>query len=339
MPMLKQKYIQYRFTEAGRDEYLVLFPASMYPTRTYRVVGDLDEAIKLRNTFLGYDPDVGTEVPMTNYDARNVTMGEMVRFGVLGDNHFGSKYERLDVVHALYQIYAAHNITAVYHTGNWIEGEASFNKDDINIFGVDNQFDYLFRKYPKHEGMTTYFVGGDDHEGWYTKKSGINLATMWRAKQAEHGRYDMVYLGYMEADVEIPLPGSDDPLVVRVVHPGGGSAKSISLSSQNIVDSWHPDEYVDLLLVGHYHKSHLLPDYKGVAIVQTGTGQDKTPFMKKNRLAVHIGGWIVSAGRMSDGGLVISGSYIPFKANRWRYRANVAPKFLAPDDGFDFDNS
>src|ERR1035441_8544217 len=61
------------------------------------------------------------------------------RFGVTSDNHLGSKHERLDVLNALYDLYAAEGITEVYNAGNWIEGEARFNKYDINVYGMDRQ--------------------------------------------------------------------------------------------------------------------------------------------------------------------------------------------------------
>lgn len=316
------KYIQKRMVESGEVEYLVIFPEALRPKRTLGVFKEVGKAIAARDDYLQYNPDVvGQMVTEEDTDARTVTFGKTFTFGAIGDTHLGSKYERLDVLEALYDVFEAHDVDTVFHTGNWIEGEASFNKDDLNIFGVGNQFDYFFQNWPERPGISTYFVGGDDHEGWYWKKHGIPITSMWTAKQKEHERYDMVYLGYMEADFVKAVPrdeGGDDIFNIRVIHPGGGSAKSISLQAQNIVDSWHPDEYVDILLVGHYHKAHMLPDYKGVTVLQTGTCQDKTPFIKKNKIAVHIGGWIVVASKMSDGGQVTQATYFPYKARRWR---------------------
>lgn len=324
--LLSQKYIKHRVL-SDREEYLVCPPG----WGTYRVVRDLDDAIDIRNKLMGYDPDIPMEEKMTQRNAQAVTIfaDDRVRFGAIGDTHLGSRYERLDVLNALYDFFEQQGIEKVLHTGNWIEGEAPFNKEDINISGIENQFDYFFKNYPRRVGITTYFVGGDDHEGWYHKRQGISLRTYWDAKAREWYRDDMVYLGYMEADVVLPFRNEKvEPVTVRVIHPGGGSAKSISLQAQNIVDGWHPDEFVDILLVGHYHKSHMLPDYKGVTVIQTGTCQDKTPFIRKNKLAVHIGGWVVEAIRTSEGGLVVNGTYVPFKANNWKYKEKVDPRFL-----------
>lgn len=89
------------------------------------------------------------------------------RFGALGDNHLCSKYERLDVLNALYDLYEKEGIKTVYNTGNWIDGEARFNKHDLHTHGIDNQLRYMIKNYPKKDGITTYYIGGDDHEGWY----------------------------------------------------------------------------------------------------------------------------------------------------------------------------
>jgi DNA polymerase II small subunit/DNA polymerase delta subunit B len=48
-----------------------------------------------------------------------------------------------------------------------------------------------------------------------------------------------------------------------------------------------------MLAIGHYHKAELLPSYRNIAIVQTGTFQRQTGFMARHGLAAHIGGWIV----------------------------------------------
>jgi hypothetical protein len=55
------------------------------------------------------------------------------KFGATGDQHLGSRYERLDALNKLYDIYVEEGITTVYNTGNWIDGEARFNKHDLLV--------------------------------------------------------------------------------------------------------------------------------------------------------------------------------------------------------------
>ncbi|MFK5283596.1 hypothetical protein ACI3PL_28885, partial [Lacticaseibacillus paracasei] len=74
------------------------------------------------------------------------------KIGFCGDSHLCSKYERMDILNALYDYYEEQGITTVYNTGNWIDGEARFNKHDINTHGLDNQIDYFIKNYPKRNG-------------------------------------------------------------------------------------------------------------------------------------------------------------------------------------------
>ena len=257
-------------------------------------------------------PDRVNDTPMP---ASRISGGS-VTFGALGDSHLCSRYERLDILDALYDAYADAGITDVYHTGNYIDGEAKFNFSDIYKHGMDEQLQYFADKYPRRNGMTTHFIAGDDHEGWYQQRNAIDIGKHTEDIARRSGRTDLHYLGYMESDVAL-LGGL---IKVRVLHAGGGSGAAISLTSQRIVESYHEREKPHILLVGHYHKSEYLPDYKGVHILQTGTTQEQTPFMRKKRLAAHLGGWIVKVTVAPDGGLRIGAEFLSFAHRAWVYR-------------------
>lgn len=120
-------------------------------------------------------------------------------FGFTSDNHLGSKYERLDVAEALYTEFERAGVDRVFNAGNWIDGEAKFNKFDIYVYGMENQLNHFVSKYPKRDGIITYAVAGDDHEGWYCQREGIDIGMHAQNKMQQAGRHDFVYLGYMEA--------------------------------------------------------------------------------------------------------------------------------------------
>lgn len=244
------------------------------------------------------------------------------KFGAIGDNHMCSKYSRMDVLNALYDLYESEGVTVVYNTGNWIDGEAKFNKHDLMVHGMDNQIDFFIENYPKRKGIKTYFVAGDDHEGWYTQREGIDIGKYAEIKAKEAGRDDLIYLGYMEADVEIPA--KNGKTIIRVLHPGGGSSYAISYTIQKIVESFQGGEKPHVLLAGHYHKA----DYvftREVHCIQTGTTQDQSPFMRKKKLAAHLGGWIIEM-QTDDNGVVtrFKQEFMPFYDNgyykKWAYR-------------------
>jgi len=253
-----------------------------------------------------------------DYIFDNVPVNGVIRFGAMGDTHLGSKYECLEELHDMYQIYKAAGVTAVIHAGNYIEGDAPFNKQDVLVRGVDGQCKYFIDKYPRVPGIDTFYIGGDDHEGWFLQREGIDVGERLEDLAHRAGRNDLHYLGYMEKDLRL-FRDSDE--FVRVIHPGGGSAKAISYTSQGIVDTFQPyEKFPTLVLAGHYHKAEFLPDYKGTAIIQTGTFQDQSPFMRKKRLSAHIGGWIVTL-RMNEGRIQsIGAEFIRFRPTRWEYK-------------------
>lgn len=216
-----------------------------------------------------------------------VTDGEWRKFGALGDTHLASKYSRLDVLRCAYKIYADEGITTVYHTGNIVDGECRFNKHDLlTRSGMAAQIEYLINEYPQSKGITTYFVVGDDHEGWWTQREGIDVGAYIQAEAEKAGRTDLVYIGYLERDIE--LKAKRGSAAMRIMHSGGGAAYAISYTTQKIVESLQGGEKPRILYVGHHHKfEHGYP--REVHTIQTGTTEDQTPFMRKNKIQAHVG--------------------------------------------------
>jgi len=225
-------------------------------------------------------------------------------FGACGDNHLGSKYARLDVLNALYDRYAEEGVDRVYNTGNWIDGEARFNKHDLIAHGVEGQLNYLREHYPQRAGINTYAVSGDDHEGWYAQSFGINIGK--RAEQAmrEIGRTDWHDLGYMEAHIRLVNANTGKASILAVVHPGGGSSYAVSYSIQKIIESLDGGEKPAVGLYGHYHKLWA-GNIRNVWVTQTGTTEDQTPFMRKKKLEAHVGGTLIKLHQDPETGAIV----------------------------------
>lgn len=214
-------------------------------------------------------------------------------FGATSDNHLGSKYARLDVLNELYDRFAEAEVDRVYNAGNWIDGEARFNKFDLEVHGMDAQCRYLAEHYPQRDGITTYAVSGDDHEGWYTQREGVNIGKYAQRAMREAGREDWVDLGYMEAFIRLINSNTGAECIMAVVHPGGGSAYALSYSIQKIIESLDGGEKPAVGLYGHYHKLWA-GNIRNVWCIQTGCTEDQTPFMRKNKLEAHVGGVLVA---------------------------------------------
>lgn len=226
------------------------------------------------------------------------------RFGVISDTHYGSKYAREDVVETLYDWYESEGVRTVYHAGNWIDGEARFNKYDLlpEAHGMQAQLDYFAERYPARRGVTTHYVAGDDHEGWYCQREGVDIGRMLIDTARRAGRDDLRYLGYMEAFVSLEHHETRKTAKLLVMHPGGGSAYATSYAPQKIIEALQPGEKPAVLLVGHYHKLEYL-NIRGVHVIQAGCTKDLDPFGRKKKLQYHVGGWIVDLWQDPQGGI------------------------------------
>lgn len=110
-------------------------------------------------------------------DVKKFNKGQHL-YGVTGDNHLCSRYERLDVLNALFDIWQSQGVKVVYQCGNIIDGEARFNRQDLKVHGLKGQIDYLIDNWPSRPGMVTKFITGDDHEGWYIQNAGFDVGEM-----------------------------------------------------------------------------------------------------------------------------------------------------------------
>jgi predicted phosphodiesterase len=231
-------------------------------------------------------------------------------FGFTADNHLGSKHERLDVLNALYDLFAAEGVTAVFNGGNWIEGQSRFNQHDIKVYGLESQLRYFIDNYPQRPGITTYYVAGDDHEGWWQQREQINIGETLEAKAIRAGRTDLRYLGYVEADVQLRAKAGSTAM--RVMHGGGGAAYAYSYVLQKQVESFQGGEKPAILMMGHHHKfDYCYP--RNVHAFMPGCTEDQSIFMRKKKIEAHVGG-VIGWLKQGDDGAVerFRAEWLPF---------------------------
>ena len=213
-------------------------------------------------------------------------VGGWRQFGVVSDTHICSHAERLDVLNAAYDHFAAEGINTVYHTGNIVDGQCSFNEFELHAHGITDQCHYLIDHYPKRKGITTYYITGECHEGWWQKREGLNFGRYLEFEAKGNGRTDLVYLGFVEATVRLRMRGGEATMML--MHPGGGSSYAVSYKPQKIIESFTGGEKPSILLIGHFHKmSYNL--IRNVHVFQAGCTQDQTTFMRKKQIAAHVG--------------------------------------------------
>jgi len=223
--------------------------------------------------------------------SKSLLAGRAYTFGVLGDTHLCSHFERLDVLEDAYTEFAKRGITEVYHAGNLVDGEFKFNRFELYAHGVTDQISYALEHYPSRPGITTSYITGACHEGWWTKDTGLDFGRYFQFEAESRGRHDLQYIGHIEADVEIQ--GKLGSSVMKIMHPGGGSAYALSYAPQKSIESFQGGEKPAILLLGHYHKAEYLC-VRNVHSIQVGCMQDQTPFMRKKKLQAVVGYWIVT---------------------------------------------
>jgi len=85
-------------------------------------------------------------------------------------------------------------------------------------------------------------------------------------------------LSHIEHDKILPSPKGK--AIMKLMHPGGGSAYAVSYRPQKIIESFQDGEKPHILLLGHYHKS-LKVEIRGVVTILVPSCQDQTPFMRR----------------------------------------------------------
>lgn len=230
-----------------------------------------------------------------------VDTGDWLRFGLVSDTHLCCKEERLAELHNQYDVFVKEGITTVFHAGNIIDGYiARINGDSVFETTIDGQSQYVVDNYPHRKGVKTYFITGDDHESWFSP--GFNIGGYIAYLAADQGRTDLEYIGHVEADVELKNKQGSST-IIKIQHPGGGSAYARSYTGQKQVEALEGGEKPAILVQGHYHVSNYMQE-RNVHVIGMPGFQDQTIFARKKRLRMEVGGAILEFKVNPDDGAV-----------------------------------
>lgn len=228
------------------------------------------------------------EVQTVNCDWRG---DKIIRFGVVSDNHLGSHFTQITLLHEAYRFFKAEGIADVYNPGDLTEGEnmRPGHAYECYIHGADAHTDEVIRNYPRVDGITTHCILGN-HDASFVKHVGLDIS-----RTIAKERPDMRFLGMDQAYIHL-TPNC----MLELRHPGGGSAYAISYKPQKIIESMSGGEKPNILLLGHFHKAEYIP-YRNVHCVQAGTTQAQSNFMRNHNLAAYMGYWLIEIHVNDDG--------------------------------------
>ena len=228
---------------------------------------------------------------------------QTIRFAIMGDTQFGSKYAQLTYLHQFYDLCEREGITSVYHTGDLTDGLKMRTGHEYELYEIsaDDMRDDVVANYPKKDGITTYFITGN-HDASIYKHVGYDIG-----QAIANLRPDMVYLGRDCAVVNLT-----PHCTLELRHPWDGTAYALSYKIQKMIEAMESDSKPNILAVGHYHKAEYL-FYRNVHALQTGCFQSQTPFTRGKGISIHIGGWLVTITVDEEGHIQrFAPEFIPF---------------------------
>lgn len=106
---------------------------------------------------------------------------------VISDLHFGSVHEIDNIMNIVYDYCVKNNIHIILFGGDLLDGDFGFKK---KITDIDEQIDYLMRKYPFDKSILNFGVLGD-HDYSIYKSNSRDLSLL-----LNNYRHDIVPLGY-----------------------------------------------------------------------------------------------------------------------------------------------
>ena len=214
-----------------------------------------------------------------------------LRFAIMGDTQFGSKYAQITHLHSFYDLCAKEGITDVYHTGDITDGlkMRAGHEYELYVTSADEMREDVVKNYPKRDGITTHFITGN-HDASLYKHVGYDIGAAIAKDRA-----DMKYFGRDCAVINL-TPNC----TLELRHPWDGTAYAISYKIQKMIEAMEADSKPNILAVGHYHKAEWI-FYRNVHALQTACFQSQTPFTRGKGISVWMGGYIVTIRVDKDG--------------------------------------
>lgn len=208
-----------------------------------------------------------------------------IKIGVMGDTHIGSKWYDSRLMTEAAKVFAKAKVDFVVHTGDitegWYENKRQGSVFDLTELGGDAQVARAIKELSQVKQPIYAITGNHEHNTFY------NLCGFDIGKMVEQGLPNFHYLGNATGTIRLPYGKK-----INLLHPDGGSAYALSYRPQKIAESLDGGTKPDLLLLGHFHKAEYL-FYRNIHILQTGTLQAQTDFMRGKHLSAHKGFWIV----------------------------------------------
>ena len=213
---------------------------------------------------------------------------KILKFGLLSDTRFGSKYQQLSIVNDFYQKAYNAGVDFFIHCGDISEGKYTGEKEKYNeslfAHGAEEQAGLISSQYPYVNGIKTYFITGDYDQTHMKGKGKRDIG-----KLIAEEREDMVYLGLSRCFMTI------NNLRIYIDHKVPRLAKQniqLSYRPQRTIATMRSEDKVNMLLQGHSLYQQAFKN-RGVQIVTAPSMVATTPEMRDYEISNTVGAWII----------------------------------------------
>ena len=246
------------------------------------IVKQYDDGFHLLNQGDKVDNDIST------YSFTTDKSNEF-KFVAISDTRLGSKSQQLAILNDIYRKASDLGIHNVILCGNISAGLKPMTDTESNFIADSQaQVDYIVENYPKHEGITTYFISGNLDDK-HISKNNINIG-----KRISDARDDMVYLGEDICDVSI------DRVKMQVINSKLTKTYTASYRTQQTVDAYRSEDKPDILLYGGLLQMEKYK-HRGVNCIAVPSVCATDNEMKAKRFSNTIGAWYVTVTNAEKG--------------------------------------
>lgn len=225
--------------------------------------------------------------------------GDRIRFGVISDTHFGSKFQQptLLVEHLRYM--KKRKVDAILVGGDITDGAVSMHPGfeyEIWAHGADAQRDAALEVMaPEADRLKVpwYFIGGN-HDNSHWKAAGVDVVDQI-CERNEWFNYLAPTVGERNNARNSVGHIRFGKLLVQINHPHMGSSYALSYRPQKWIEQLSPENKPNLVLMGNFHKCLQL-DYRNVFALLLPAFQSQSGWMSSKGISSYVGSAILEVG-------------------------------------------
>lgn len=241
-------------------------------------------AVKYHNSCLVFDRSHTSPDNKKQKMDISLKSGEWHKIGIMADPHYCSIHEQPALVEKFYRICEEEGVIAMLDAGDIFAGNGSVYKgqiQDLKIFGVDKQLQYVASIYP-YASFPTYMVSGN-HDLDAFKTSGVDIV-----ERLCEVREDLHYLGKLGGYIDL------DGVNCYVLHGDAGNPVARTFKMQKIIDTMPQEALPDVLALGHFHVVSFLPNYRNVIGIMPASFESQSDYLVRKGLYSEVGGVLLS---------------------------------------------